>query len=81
MSGHHEAGAGLAGAGDGLAQRLLDVRGQRAPERARYGPTGRMEWVGPVGKGTLEPCAHDKAAMAKLWALSEEKTGLSWSLV
>lgn len=29
--------------------------------RALYGPTGRNEWVGPVGRGTLEPHAYDKA--------------------
>ncbi len=49
-------------------------------QRALYGPTGRMEWVGPVGKGTLEPYAHDKAVMTKLWALSEEKTAMTWPL-
>ena len=49
-------------------------------QRALYGPTGRMEWVGPVGKGTLEPFAYDKAVMAKLWAISEEKTSMQWSL-
>jgi len=48
-------------------------------QRELYGPTGYMEWVGPVGKGTLEPFAYDKAVMTKLWALSEEKTALSWS--
>ncbi len=49
-------------------------------QRELYGPTGRMEMVGPVGKGTLEPYAYDKAVMTKLWVLSEEQTGLSWSL-
>ena len=49
-------------------------------QRALYGPTGRMEWVGPVGKGTLHPHAYDKPVMERLWALSEEKTSLSWSL-
>ncbi|CAM9834668.1 unnamed protein product [Ectocarpus sp. 4 AP-2014] len=49
-------------------------------QRALYGPTGRMEWVGPVGKGTLEPFAYDKAVMAKLWSRSEKETGFSWSL-
>ncbi len=53
---------------DGLAQRAL------------YGPTGRMEWTGPVGTGTLEPYAYDKAVMTKLWALSEDATGFEWSL-
>ena len=49
-------------------------------QRALYGPTGRMEWVGPVGEGTLEPYAYDKAVMAKLWTLSEKETGFTWSL-
>ena len=47
-------------------------------QRALYGPTGRMEFVGPVGKGTLHPHAHDKDVMAKLWDVSEKATGLSW---
>ena len=49
-------------------------------QRALYGPTGFMEMVGPVGTGTLEPYAHDKAVMEKLWALSEEKTGIEWAI-
>jgi len=47
-------------------------------QRAFYGPTGRMEMVGPVGKGTLEPYAYDKAVMVKLWDRSEEETELRW---
>ena len=49
-------------------------------QRALYGPTGRMEWVGPVGKGTLEPYAYDKAVMTKLWERSEKETGCKWNL-
>ena len=49
-------------------------------QRALYGPTGRMEWVGPVGKGTLEPYAYDKAVMVKLWERSETETGYPWHL-
>lgn len=49
-------------------------------QRAIYGPTGRMEMVGPVGNGTLEPYAHDKAVMAKLWDRSEKETGYSWAV-
>jgi hypothetical protein len=48
-------------------------------QRALYGPTGRMEWVGPVGRGTLEVYAHDKAVMEKLWRRSEKATGFSWA--
>ena len=49
-------------------------------QRALYGPTGRMEWTGPVGKGTLEPYAYDKAVMTKLWDRSEKETGFEWKL-
>ncbi len=49
-------------------------------ERAFYGPTGRMEMTGPVGKGGLEPYAYDKVVMEKLWDLSEKETGCSWGL-
>lgn len=49
-------------------------------QRALYGPTGRMEWVGPVGRGSLEPYAYDKAVMAQLWERSEKETGFHWSL-
>lgn len=49
-------------------------------ERALYGPTGRAQFVGPVGKGTLHPHAYDKAVMARLWDLSEAETGLTWGI-
>lgn len=46
--------------------------------RALYGPTGRNEWVGPVGRGTLEPFAYDKQVMQRLWDVSEAATGFAW---
>lgn len=49
-------------------------------QRALYGPTGRMEFVGPVGKGTLHPHAHDKPVMERLWDVSEKATGFAWEL-
>ncbi len=49
-------------------------------QRALYGPTGRMEFVGPVGRGTLQAHAHDKAAMARLWQVSEQATGFTWQV-
>lgn len=48
--------------------------------RALYGPTGKMEFVGPVGQGTLYPHAYDKDTMTKLWDWTEKATGHSWSL-
>ena len=49
-------------------------------QRALYGPTGRMEAVGPVGRGTLAPFAYDKAVMEKLWDRSETATGFRWTV-
>ncbi len=49
-------------------------------QRALYGPTGRMEWIGPVGQGTLEPYAYDKPVMEKLWTRSERETGFKWNI-
>ncbi|MCP1167711.1 SDR family oxidoreductase [Limimaricola litoreus] len=49
-------------------------------QRALYGPTGTREFVGPVGRGTLNAHAHDKPVMVRLWERSERDTGFSWSL-
>ena len=49
-------------------------------QRALYGPTGRMQFVGPVGKGTLEPHAYDKTVTQRLWDVSETATGFNWTL-
>ena len=49
-------------------------------QRALYGPTGRMEAVGAVGKGTLNAHAHDKAVMKRLWDESEKAVGFEWTL-
>jgi NAD(P)-dependent dehydrogenase (short-subunit alcohol dehydrogenase family) len=42
-----------------------------------YAPT-RLEMVGPVGECPIDPCAVDRESAARLWTISEEKTGLSW---
>ncbi len=44
-----------------------------------YGPTGRSNWVGPVGAHKLEPHAKDKAVAERLWEVSEEATGVKWN--
>jgi len=48
-------------------------------EQAYYGPTGMMNFGGPVGESTLESFVLDKAVLTKLWALSEQETSLQWS--
>lgn len=49
-------------------------------ENAFYGPTGRSNWVGPVGPHELKDHAKDKAVMKRLWDLSEKETGMSWNI-
>lgn len=49
-------------------------------QKGFYGPTGRSNWVGPVGAHHIEPHAKDKVVAAKLWELSEKETGVQWNL-
>lgn len=45
-----------------------------------YGPTGRSNWVGPVGVHKIEPHAKDKTVAKRLWELSEKETGVKWNI-
>lgn len=49
-------------------------------ENGFYGPTGRSNWVGPVGGHEIKPHAKDKEASKRLWELSEKETGVSWEI-
>lgn len=80
---------GLVGIGDTLfaqsAERgawptVLCAADQDAVAGVYYGPTRMGELRGPVGECKLATQARDKDAAAKLWALSEELTGLSWAV-
>lgn len=59
---------------------LMCVTEDNLKQRAYYGPTGRMNFGGPVGEGKLEPFVLDKTVLTKLWALSEKETSFTWSL-
>ncbi|MEL6132423.1 MAG: SDR family oxidoreductase [Bacteroidota bacterium] len=48
-------------------------------QQAYYGPTGTMNWVGPVGACKLEPFVWERPIASKLWEVSEEATGGKWS--
>jgi NAD(P)-dependent dehydrogenase (short-subunit alcohol dehydrogenase family) len=45
-----------------------------------YGPTGRSNWVGPVGAHKIEPHAKDKTVAKRLWELSEKETSVTWNI-
>lgn len=49
-------------------------------QRAYYGPTGLMNFGGPVGECKLESFVLDADVLSKLWDLSEKQTGFYWSL-
>lgn len=49
-------------------------------QRAYYGPTGMMNFGGPVGENKLESFVLDKAVLTRLWTLSEKETSLSWAV-
>ena len=45
-----------------------------------YGPTGMMEMRGRVGPAKRDPITRDKDVAKRLWALSEELTGQTFTL-
>ena len=62
----------------GSYSQLMCATSNDLEQRALYGPTGALDWVGPVGKNQLESYAYEKETMTRLWKDSEEKTGFSW---
>ncbi len=64
----------------GAYPELMCATEDNLDQEAFYGPTGRSNWVGPVGAHPIEPHAKDKAVAKKLWDLSEKETGVSWNL-
>lgn len=49
-------------------------------EKGFYGPTGRANFVGPVGDCGIKPHALDKKVAERLWEVSEKATGIRWDL-
>ena len=65
---------------NGAYPMLMCATEENLDQEAFYGPTGRSNWVGPVGAHKLEPHAKDKAVAERLWDVSEEATGLKWNI-
>ena len=64
----------------GAYPELMCATEEDLDQKEFYGPTGRSNWVGPVGAHQLEPHAKDKAVAKKLWEVSEKATGFEWNL-
>lgn len=65
---------------NGAYPELMCATEPNLDENGFYGPTGRSNWVGPVGEHKIEPHAKDKAVSKKLWELSEKETGIKWNI-
>ncbi|MFY0673099.1 MAG: SDR family NAD(P)-dependent oxidoreductase [Bacteroidia bacterium] len=65
---------------NGAYPELMCATEPNLDENAFYGPTGRSNWVGPVGMHEIKSHAKDKTVMKKLWDLSEKETGIQWNL-
>ena len=49
-------------------------------QEAYYGPTGTMNWSGPVGECKIEEFVFDRTIASRLWEVSEEATDCKWKL-
>ena len=65
---------------NGAYPELMCATEENLDQKAFYGPTGRNNWVGPVGAHHIEPHAKDKAVATKLWEVSEKATNFKWNI-
>lgn len=64
----------------GALSEVLAVAGGEARNGAYYGPTSLGDTRGPVGDSRISEAAQDKEAAARLWTLSEELLGITWTV-
>lgn len=65
---------------NGAYPELMCATEEDLDQKGFYGPTGRSNWVGPVGAHPIKPHAKDKVAAKRLWELSEKETGVKWNI-
>ena len=49
-------------------------------QKAYYGPTGKLNWVGPIDECELEPFVWNRDLARQLWTLSEKETSFAWNV-
>lgn len=64
----------------GAYPQLMCATEKDLDQKGFYGPTGRSNWVGPVGAHEIKPHAKDKAVAKKLWEVSEQATALKFEV-
>lgn len=67
-------------ASKGAVSEVLSAAGTEAKPGAYYGPTSFGGSRGPVSDATVSEAATDTAAAARLWDVSEDLVGHSWSI-
>lgn len=64
----------------GAYPQLMCATEENLDQSGFYGPTGKRNWVGPVGAHHIEPHAKDKLVSKRLWDLSEKETNYIWNI-
>jgi NAD(P)-dependent dehydrogenase (short-subunit alcohol dehydrogenase family) len=64
----------------GAYPQLMCAIEENLDQEGFYGPTGRSNWVGPVGLHKIESHAKDKIVAKRLWEISEKETGIKWKI-
>ena len=49
-------------------------------QKSYYGPTGTMQWIGPVGECKLDLLAQNKETSSKLWDFTKNILDVKWDL-
>jgi hypothetical protein len=65
-------------AADGALPTLFAATSPAAVPEGYYGPNGFYELKGSVAPAKVFPQAKDEAVARKLWAVSEQLTGVTW---
>jgi NAD(P)-dependent dehydrogenase (short-subunit alcohol dehydrogenase family) len=65
-------------AADGALPTLLAATSPQAERGGYYGPSRLFEMVGPPAKARVSKRARDEAVAARLWAVSEDLTGVTF---
>jgi hypothetical protein len=65
-------------AAEGALPTLFAATSPAAAPAGYYGPNGFYELKGPVAPAKVFPQAKDEVVARKLWAVSEQLTGVTW---
>ena len=65
----------------GAFSQLMCATEPNLEQAAFYGPTGSLEFCGPVGRGTLEEFVFDEAVALQLWDVSTKATNSDWDFL